>query len=71
MIFEKKDFQGKVAEIDAEIYRDAYVFVYCSVDAIIPIWASRKSSNLPEWQKISFEPKRFRSGFNARSYRTL
>ena len=39
MILKEKDFREKVAEIDTEIYRDNYVFVYCSVDAIIPIWA--------------------------------
>ena len=39
MILKEKDFREKVAEIDAEIYRDCYVFVYCSTDAIIPIWA--------------------------------
>ena len=39
MILKEKDFREKVAEIDSEIYRDAYVYVYCSVDAIVPIWA--------------------------------
>ena len=38
MILKEKDFREKVAEIDSEIYRDAYVYVYCSVDAIVPIW---------------------------------
>ena len=39
MILKEKDFREKVAEIDVEIYRDAFVYIYCSVDAIIPIWA--------------------------------
>lgn len=39
MILKEKDFREKVSEIDAEIYRDAFVYIYCSVDAIIPIWA--------------------------------
>lgn len=39
MILKEKDFREKVSELDAEKYRDAFVFVYCSVDAIIPIWA--------------------------------
>ena len=39
MILKEKDFREKVAEIDPEIYRDAFVYVYCSVDAIVPIWA--------------------------------
>lgn len=38
MILKEKDFREKVAEIDTEIYRDAFVYIYCSVDAIIPIW---------------------------------
>ena len=39
MILKEKDFREKVAEIDVEIYRDAFVYIYCSIDAIIPIWA--------------------------------
>lgn len=39
MILKEKDFREKVAEINTEIYREAYVYVYCSIDAIIPIWA--------------------------------
>ena len=39
MILQEKDFREKVSELDTEKYRDAFVFVYCSVDAIIPIWA--------------------------------
>ena len=39
MILKEKDFREKVSELDTEKYRDAFVFVYCSVDAIIPIWA--------------------------------
>ena len=39
MILKEKDFREKVADINTEIYRDNYVFIYCSADAIIPIWA--------------------------------
>ena len=39
MILKEKDFREKVSELDTEKYCDAFVFVYCSVDAIIPIWA--------------------------------
>ena len=39
MILKEKDFREKVSELDTEKYRDAFAFVYCSVDAIIPIWA--------------------------------
>ena len=52
MILKEKDFREKVAEIDAEIYRDWYIFVYCSTDAIIPIWAYFLiTSNLTETAK--------------------
>ena len=39
MILKEKDFREKVSELDTEKYRDAFVFVYCSLDAIIPIWS--------------------------------
>ena len=39
MILKEKDFREKISELDTENYRDSFVFVYCSVDAIIPIWA--------------------------------
>ncbi len=39
IILKEKDFREKVAAIDAEDYRDAYVYIFCSADAIIPIWA--------------------------------
>ncbi|AZA56111.1 DUF2480 family protein [Chryseobacterium shandongense] len=39
MILKEKDFREKVAAIDAEEYRDAYVYVYNSADAIVPLWA--------------------------------
>lgn len=39
MVLKEKDFREKVAAIDAEEYRDAYVYVYNSADAIVPLWA--------------------------------
>lgn len=39
MILKEKDFREKVAQIDPEQYRDAYVYVYNSADAIVPLWA--------------------------------
>ncbi|WP_072883688.1 DUF2480 family protein [Chryseobacterium takakiae] len=39
MILKEKDFREKVAAIDVEEYRDAYVYVYNSADAIVPLWA--------------------------------
>lgn len=39
MILKEKDFREKVAAIDVEEYRDAYVHVCNSADAIVPLWA--------------------------------
>lgn len=39
MILKEKDFREKVAIIDVEEYRDAYVYIYNSADAIVPLWA--------------------------------
>lgn len=39
MILKEKDFREKVAAIDVEDYRDAYVYVFNSADAIVPLWA--------------------------------
>ncbi|MDR6405823.1 MULTISPECIES: DUF2480 family protein [Chryseobacterium] len=39
MILKEKDFREKVASIDVEEYRDAYVYIYNSADAIVPLWA--------------------------------
>ena len=39
MILKEKDFREKVEAIETEDYRDTYVYIFCSADAIIPIWA--------------------------------
>lgn len=39
MILKEKDFREKVAAIDTEEYSDAFVYVYNSADAIVPLWA--------------------------------
>ncbi|MDQ1097757.1 MULTISPECIES: DUF2480 family protein [Chryseobacterium] len=39
MILKEKDFREKVAAMDAEEYRDTYVYIYNSADAIVPLWA--------------------------------
>lgn len=39
MILKEKDFREKVAAIDVEEYRDAYVYIYNSAEAIVPLWA--------------------------------
>lgn len=39
MVLKEKDFREKVASIDIEEYRDAYIYIYNSADAIVPLWA--------------------------------
>lgn len=39
MILKEKDFREKVDAIAVEEYRDTYIYIYNSVDTIIPLWA--------------------------------
>ncbi len=39
LILKEKDFRKALKEFDWEQYRDTVVCIYCSTDAIIPIWA--------------------------------
>lgn len=39
MILKEKEFRESLKNHDWEAYRNHYVGVYCSADAIIPIWA--------------------------------
>jgi hypothetical protein len=39
MILKEKDFREKLKANNWEPYKDKYVGVYCSADAIIPVWA--------------------------------
>lgn len=39
MILKEKDFREALKRMDWEVYRDKYVGVICSADAIIPVWA--------------------------------
>jgi len=39
LILREKDYREKIANLNIEDYRDAYVYVYCSEDTIIPLWA--------------------------------
>lgn len=39
LILKEKDFRTALQNTDWEVYRDAFVAVTCSADAIIPVWA--------------------------------
>ncbi len=39
LILKEKDFREQVENLDVEIYENAFVYLYCSTDAIAPLWA--------------------------------
>lgn len=39
LILKEKDFREQLKNYDWEQFRDKYTAVYCSADAIIPVWA--------------------------------
>lgn len=39
LILKEKDFREKIQNLDTENYRDAYIYIYNSADAIVPLWA--------------------------------
>lgn len=39
MILKEKEFREKIKNINTEFYENAYVYIYCSEDAIVPVWA--------------------------------
>lgn len=39
LILKEKDFREKIANINVEEYKDCYVYIYNSADAIVPLWA--------------------------------
>lgn len=39
MILKEKDFREQVAAINTEEYTGAYIYIYNSADAIVPLWA--------------------------------
>jgi hypothetical protein len=40
LILKEKDFRAALLQIDWSVYQDKIVGIYCSVDAIIPMWAN-------------------------------
>lgn len=39
IILKEKDFREKIKNLNTEEYRDAFVYIYNSADAIVPLWA--------------------------------
>lgn len=39
LILREKEFRQQIAALDLEQYKDAFVYLYCSTDAIVPLWA--------------------------------
>lgn len=39
LILKEKEFREKLKDYNWEVYKGKYVGVYCSADAIIPVWA--------------------------------
>ena len=39
MILKEKDFRKALKELDWSVYADKMVAIFCSVDAIVPVWA--------------------------------
>ena len=39
LILKEKDFRESLKNLDWEVYRNKYVAITCSADAIIPVWA--------------------------------
>jgi len=39
IILKEKDFRDSINEVDFRLYKDKYIALYCSTEAIIPSWA--------------------------------
>lgn len=39
LILREKEFRQQVSELELDVYQDAMVYLYCSTDAIVPLWA--------------------------------
>ena len=74
MILKEKDFRAALQEMNWDIYRDKYVAIRCSADAIIPFWAFMLvSSNLSGIAKRVFagSPDEMRKQLFLESLRTI
>ena len=54
LVLREKDFRASVAEHDWSQYRDCYVALHCSTDAIVPDWAYMLISiQLQDYSKLT------------------
>ena len=60
LILKEKDFRAELKALDWSTYRDRVLLVYCSADAIIPLWAYMLVTSLarPYTYKIFFGKER-------------
>ena len=67
LFLKEKDFRNNIKKHDWSAYTDAYVYVHCSTDAIIPTWAymliSSQLENFTELVIIGNERKLFEKYF--------
>ena len=39
VVLKEKDFREKIENLDTERFKNAYIYIYNSADAIVPLWA--------------------------------
>jgi hypothetical protein len=66
MILKEKDFREALKKLDWNIYKDKYVAVTCTADAVIPVWAYMLVAS-----GLSGVAKDFVMGDEKELYRTL
>ena len=52
LFLKEKDFRNNIKKHDWSAYTDAYVYVHCSSDAIIPTWAYMLISSLENFTEL-------------------
>lgn len=39
LVLKEKDFRKDIDQLDLSLYQNNYVYIFCSADAIVPLWA--------------------------------
>jgi hypothetical protein len=74
LILKEKDFRTALLQLDWTAYKDKYVAIYCSADAIIPLWAFMLVTSYlkPVAREIySGSPEEFKKQLFIRNIRSL